>query len=202
MGCGGGFFAAELARRGANVSGIDYAAAGIKFANQRYPSLDLRVGSAYDLPSLFGAKCFDLVILLDVIEHMSDHDKLLDNIRHVLKPNGTLIISTDADDCIWEKKPWNWLLPAAGRFSADGRAARFISRVENSRPNRRIYQISHINSISNDDLRALLARKGFPVIAHRVYPMVGAPLRDFILRFMPETWRGEHQCIAAQNKSN
>ena len=41
LGCGGGFFANELTKRGARVSGVDYAVAGINFARRLYPELDL-----------------------------------------------------------------------------------------------------------------------------------------------------------------
>ncbi len=47
-------------------------------------------------------------------------------------------------------------------------------------------------------LEALLARKGFAVVDRRVYPLVGAPTRDFLLKFLPLSWRGDHQRVMAQ----
>jgi ubiquinone/menaquinone biosynthesis C-methylase UbiE len=196
LGCGGGFFANELTKRGAKVSGVDYAVAGINFARCRYPQLDLHVGSAYELPLLFEAESFDVVTLLDVIEHMSDHEKLVDNVRYVLKSGGRFVVSTDLVDGVWARKPWSWLLPAAGHFSADSRASRIIFRVESQRQRRRNYHASHINHVSADGLQKLLTSKGFITVDHRIYPMVGAPVRDFVLKFFPQTWRGDHQCIA------
>jgi 2-polyprenyl-3-methyl-5-hydroxy-6-metoxy-1,4-benzoquinol methylase len=198
LGCGGGFMAREFALRGAQVTGIDYAEAGIRFGKRRYPELDLRTGSAYELTSTFAAGTFDIVTLLDVIEHMSDHEKLLDNIRYVLKPGGRLIISTDEDDSIWTKGLWMRLFQASTRFSADGRAMRHINRVENRRANRPPYNLSHINSIGLHSLDKLLRRHEFNVIACCVYPMVGVPIRDSILKFFPMRWRGEHQCVSAE----
>ena len=197
LGCGGGFFANELTQRGAKVCGLDYAVAGINFARSRYPGLDLQIGSAYELPLLFEADSFDVVTLLDVIEHMSDHEKLVDNVRYVLKPGGRFVVSTDLVDGVWARKPWSWLLRAAGHFSADSRASRLIFRVESHRQRRRNYHGSHINHISADGLEKLLASKDFMTVDYRVYPMVGAPIRDFMLKFFPQTWRGDHQCIAA-----
>ena len=170
--------------------------AGINFARRRYTGLDLRVGTAYELPLLFETDSFDVVTLLDVIEHMSDHEKLVDNVRYVLKPGGRFVVSTDLVDGLWDRKPWSWLLPAAGRFSADSRASRLIFRVESRRQRRRNYNDSHINHISADDLEKLLTRKGFLTVDHRVHPMVGARMRDFVLKLFPQRWRGEHQCIA------
>ena len=196
LGCGGGFFTNELAKRGAKVSGVDYALAGINFARCRYPELDLHVGSAYELPLLFEPDSFDVVTLLDVIEHMSDHEKLVDNVSYVLKTGGRFVVSTDMIDGAWDRKPWNWLLPAAGHFSADSRASRLIFRVESQRQRQRNYTDSHINNLSAVDLEKLLTSKGFITVEHRVYPMVGAPIRDLVLKFFPKTWRGDHQCIA------
>ncbi|HEX5185059.1 MAG TPA: class I SAM-dependent methyltransferase [Allosphingosinicella sp.] len=197
LGCGGGFMAQAFSERGAIATGIDYAKAGIRFGNQRYPDLDLRVGSAYDLTSIFEPKTFDVVTLLDVIEHMGDHDKLLANIRYVLKDSGRLVISTDEDDGVWERFPWNRIFSASNRFSRDGRAGRQIDRIEARRANKRRYHDSHINSIGMADLKALLHDKGFKVVGERVYPMVGVPARDLVLRLLPQRWRGNHQCIVA-----
>jgi SAM-dependent methyltransferase len=198
VGCGGGFFVNELAKRGAKASGVDYAAAGVNFAHNRYPHLDVRQGSAYQLSKDYERESFDLVTLLDVIEHMLDHEKLIDNVNYILKKGGRFVVSTDVDDGVWQTKPWSWLLPALGHFSADSRAARLIFKVEGQRPNRRKYNDSHINHISVENLQALLERKGFRVISHRIYPMVGAPLREFLLGMLPPPWRGEHQCICAE----
>jgi 2-polyprenyl-3-methyl-5-hydroxy-6-metoxy-1,4-benzoquinol methylase len=82
------------------------------------------------LRSLFEAESFDVVTLLDVIEHMSDHmsdhEKLVDNVHSVLKVGGRFVVSTDVVDGVSARKPWSWLLPAAGHFSADSRASRLI----------------------------------------------------------------------------
>ena len=174
LGCGGGFFANELTKHGAKVTGLDYAVAGINFARCRYPELNVQVGSAYELPLLFETDSFDVVTLLDVIEHMSDHEKLVDNVRYVLKPGGRFVVSTDLVDGVWDRKPWSWLLPAAGRFSTDSCASRLIFRVESQRQRRRNYNDSHINHISADGLEKLLTSKGFLTVDHRVYPIVGA----------------------------
>lgn len=198
LGCGGGFFADFMAQQGADVLGMDYAEAGIRFGKDRYPELDLRVGSAYDLPDLVGEECFDVVALLDVIEHMSDHDRLMGNIRTVLKPGGKLVISTDNDDSPWLKQPYVRFYEGLHRFSEDGRAYRLIKRVEARRKAYRSYHDSHINEVGAEELRNLLARHDFSVNVHHVYPLVGVPARDVFLRLLPLPYRGDHQCIVAQ----
>ncbi len=197
LGCGGGFFTQFMYEQGAEITGVDYASAGIVFGKDRYPHLDLRVVSAYELDRHFEPSSFDAVTLIDVIEHMSDHDKLMSNIRHVLKPDGQLVISTDAEDSLWLRKPWRRLYDGAQWLSADGRAYRLIKQVEKARVQRRSYHTSHINQLTTTDLRNLVERYGFVTKTHRTYPIVGSPLRDFFLRLLPPLKQGEHQCIVA-----
>jgi SAM-dependent methyltransferase len=197
LGCGSGYFVAELSKRGAEVTGVDYAAAGIRFGRQRFPDLDLRQASAYELQRQFEPGTFDVVVLLDVIEHMFDHERLMENICYVAKPGGRVVISTDADGCVWEREPLRRIFRSMTRFSADGRAKRLIDRIEARRPRSRRYVDSHINEISGKDLQTLLGRWGFSIVEHRYYPMVGVPIRDVPLQILPRRFRGEHQCIAA-----
>jgi 2-polyprenyl-3-methyl-5-hydroxy-6-metoxy-1,4-benzoquinol methylase len=55
IGCGDGAFAAELARKGYEVSGIDGSESGIQHANATWPNLNLRKASVDDdLRAAFG----------------------------------------------------------------------------------------------------------------------------------------------------
>ena len=51
-------------------------------------------GSAYDLTKTFGSNYFDVVILIDVIEHLFDPDAAIAEIKSVLKSNGVLVVTT------------------------------------------------------------------------------------------------------------
>ncbi len=84
MGCGEGVFIKELISQGfSNVSGIDL----------NYSSELVEKGSVLATP--FPAKSFDIILLLDVIEHLAfqEQEKALEEIRRILKDNGKLIIS-------------------------------------------------------------------------------------------------------------
>jgi 2-polyprenyl-3-methyl-5-hydroxy-6-metoxy-1,4-benzoquinol methylase len=85
-----------------------------------------RLGTLTNCGRYLRPRGFDVVTLLDVIEHMSDHEKLVDNVHSVLKVGGRFVVSTDVVDGVSARKPWSWLLPAAGHFSADSRASRLI----------------------------------------------------------------------------
>lgn len=197
VGCGNGFYAGEFSKLGANVTGIDYSQHAITFAKDRHPGIDFRIMSGYSLKD-FPDNEFDIVTLFDVIEHMSDQVHVLNEIKRILKPSGFLIVSTDADESIWLRPLIQSIVRRTEYFSKEGRAYRLIKRVESRRKQYRNYHSSHINELSSTELHNLLKKSGFSIMARRVYPLVGVPIRDFFLRFLPESYRGDHQCVIAQ----
>ncbi len=96
LGCAGGFMAEALARRGANVTGIDPAkdavAAAQDHAAQEGLSISYDVGVGESLPYDDGA--FDAVVCVDVLEHVSDLDKVLSEMHRVLRPGGMALFDT------------------------------------------------------------------------------------------------------------
>jgi len=94
LGCGGGFMAEALARRGAIVDAVDPAAAAIAIAKQhaRDLGIEYRVGTGEHLP--FPDAGFDAVICVDVLEHVADLDRVLAEIHRVLKPGGQFFFDT------------------------------------------------------------------------------------------------------------
>jgi 2-polyprenyl-3-methyl-5-hydroxy-6-metoxy-1,4-benzoquinol methylase len=93
VGCGEGRFAAELARAGIEVVGIDVAAEPLRRAHLRRPELDLRQvqdGEAWPLEDA----SFDAVWAGEVIEHVTDTAGWLSEVRRVLRSGGSLLLST------------------------------------------------------------------------------------------------------------
>lgn len=84
-GCGEGVLVEEYRNRGYNIEGIDL----------NYESEYVRKGSILNLKETYGENVFDLVLLLDVFEHLSfgEQPQALAEIHGVLKPNGILIAS-------------------------------------------------------------------------------------------------------------
>jgi len=93
VGCGEGQLAAELARAGLIVVGVDVAAEPLRRARERYPDLDLRlvpVEGDWPLPDV----SFDVVWAGETIEHVADTVGWLSQVRRVLRSGGSLLLST------------------------------------------------------------------------------------------------------------
>src|SRR5262249_375494 len=66
------------------------------------------LGNATQLP--FPAESFDLVVTMEMVEHVPHWPKVIAEAARVLKPNGVLIISTPtcAGFHSWLKRVWQW----------------------------------------------------------------------------------------------
>lgn len=93
---GEGFGSAILADGAARVTGIDIDPTTVEHSSLNYaaPNLEYRVGSALALDGQFEAGSFDVVVVFELIEHVEDHARVLEGIRHVLAPGGLVVMST------------------------------------------------------------------------------------------------------------
>jgi 2-polyprenyl-3-methyl-5-hydroxy-6-metoxy-1,4-benzoquinol methylase len=95
VGCGEGHFAEALLEAGHSVTAIDIARIPLERAARRRADLDLRlVGAAGDWP--LAEASFDAVWAGEVIEHVVDTATFLSEVRRLLRPSGTLLLSTPA----------------------------------------------------------------------------------------------------------
>lgn len=90
-GCGTGWFSAEAVKRGAVVTSLDLGEKLLEQVAKKCKSKRV-VGSILNLP--FKAGSFDYVISSEVIEHTVNPKKALKEFYRVLKPKGTLVVST------------------------------------------------------------------------------------------------------------
>lgn len=105
-GCGGGLVCESMSRLGASVTGIDADGQAIEVARdhaeQAGLNIDYRKGSTEDLltasPSLSSGgeaqNRFDIVLALEIAEHVADVDVFVDNLVDLCKPGGIVILST------------------------------------------------------------------------------------------------------------
>ena len=92
IGCGGGILSESLAREGAIVTGIDPSERSVRAAREHARQSDLRIDyrilSAERLDPREFAPGFDLVLAVDVLEHVDDLDRTLAQVAAMLVPGG------------------------------------------------------------------------------------------------------------------
>ncbi|WP_267594402.1 class I SAM-dependent methyltransferase [Carbonactinospora thermoautotrophica] len=92
-GCGEGYGAALLAERhGARVLALDYDPATVDHVRRRYPRVPVLRGNVVALP--LADASVDVVVSLQVIEHLWDQPGFVRECARVLRPGGRLIVST------------------------------------------------------------------------------------------------------------
>lgn len=91
LGCGTGWFTAELARLG-DATGVDLSQAAIDEARARFPGVRYVAGDFYALS--LPVEHYDIVVCQEVIAHAQDQAGLLKLIADVLKPDGYLVLTT------------------------------------------------------------------------------------------------------------
>jgi 2-polyprenyl-6-hydroxyphenyl methylase / 3-demethylubiquinone-9 3-methyltransferase len=96
IGCGGGLIAEPMARLGAAVTGIDAAPRNIAIAGHHAAesglTIDYRAMTAEDLADT--GKQFDIVLSLEIVEHVANLDAFLGACCALVKPGGTMIVAT------------------------------------------------------------------------------------------------------------
>lgn len=96
IGCSFGVLSFELARRGYRVTGVDVNAVSIELANKINGILKLnnvRFSVMDFIDNRFPAGEFDIVVTVEVLEHIKDDRRAIDEVYRVLKDDGVLIVS-------------------------------------------------------------------------------------------------------------
>ncbi len=137
VGCGDGYLMNLVAKSGAHATGLDSDRTGLNLAKRMLEEpLNRRVLRADARRIPFGADAFDRVLMVDVIEHLSDPASCLNAIAGVLARDGQLLITTptwrpgrmwDAVNHVREYRPEE-LASLLGGFFLDVRLTFFISR--------------------------------------------------------------------------
>jgi 2-polyprenyl-6-hydroxyphenyl methylase/3-demethylubiquinone-9 3-methyltransferase len=95
-GCGGGLISEPMARLGARVTGLDAGERNIEVArlHAERSSLDIdyRCSTAEALAET--QESFDIVLALEIIEHVADTSLFMNSLGRLLKPDGLLVLST------------------------------------------------------------------------------------------------------------
>jgi len=96
IGCGGGILSEPLARLGADMVGVDPAEDNIEaaraHAEEQELTIDYRAGTAEELAA--AGERFDVVLAMEVVEHVVDVAAFISTCAAMVKPNGLMIAAT------------------------------------------------------------------------------------------------------------
>ena len=147
VGCGKGFLAEELVKNENHVTGIDILPkAAVLPSLEQYYQADLHNSIAGIVDQLPG-ECFDRVLLLDVLEHITTCDRLLRECRPALKSSGILIVSVPNIANIWIR-----LTILLGKFDYTERG---------------ILDRTHVRFFTRKTARAFLQQNGYTILEER-----------------------------------
>ncbi|MBW8683963.1 methyltransferase domain-containing protein [Chitinophaga rhizophila] len=129
LGCGTGELTAQIAEKGAKVTGIDSAASMIESAQQHFPGVDFRVA---DATAFSLEEKFDAVFSNATLHWVRQQEKALDRIYNHLKPGGRFVLEMggkgNVDDITgalekamqnrgYQYKPF-WYFPSVGEYTS------------------------------------------------------------------------------------
>jgi 2-polyprenyl-3-methyl-5-hydroxy-6-metoxy-1,4-benzoquinol methylase len=162
IGCGVGFFAAWLRQDGNRVTGVDALPhAATHEALEEYFPADLNASGGV-LPAEVKRGRFDVVLLLDVLEHLTDPARLLGEARRSLREHGRAVIS----------------LPNVANITV--RLALLFGRFNYAE--RGIMDATHLRFYTRKTARRLLEENGYEILETRPTVM---PL-ELVLGLQPE----------------
>ena len=96
IGCGGGLLCEPMARLGATVVGVDAAERNIPVAQAHAVQSGLDIDYRFNTAEALAAdgEQFDVVLNMEVVEHVADPLAYLTACQQLLKPNGLMVCST------------------------------------------------------------------------------------------------------------
>ena len=95
IGCGGGLLSEPMQRLGASVTGIDASAKNIKIAKLHAKKNKLKINYLCSSPEKLKInKKFDVILNMEIVEHVEDVQFFLKSCSNLLKKNGLMFVAT------------------------------------------------------------------------------------------------------------
>ncbi len=141
IGCASGWFLSRIARTypDAKCYGVDIHKAAIVYGQKKYPKLKLVRSDAHNIP--FKDNMFDLIVCTEVLEHVEDPQKVLYEMKRLLKKDGKAIIELDSGSLLFSVV---WFLWRLGQGN--------------------VWNHSHLHSFTVEKLGRLIKKTGFKIL--------------------------------------
>lgn len=110
VGCATGFFMNIAKKRGFEVYGVEYSDFAAEKGRQN--GLDIKTGALEG--SGYPDSYFDVITMLDVLEHVTSPKDVLKEANRILKKGGMLVVNTPDCESLWSKTlkgNWHLILP-------------------------------------------------------------------------------------------
>lgn len=172
VGCSSGYLTRHYRGKAEQVFGFEINLSALQGARSRHPAIPYVCGDVERLP--FADDAFDTVVMLEVIEHTGSDLAAIAEIRRVLKPGGTLILSTPHAGLFAFLDPYNLRKGAQRRFprvyDRAARLARFESgQFTDNLERHRHYRLEELSALFGRDLTIRAVHRGglllYPVAA-------------------------------------
>jgi ubiquinone/menaquinone biosynthesis C-methylase UbiE len=107
LGCGSGVFAAEVARRGMAVVGVDLSTRLLERGRRQAPAVGFAAGDAERLP--FPDETFAGVLLSGLVHHLPDPSAMAREVHRVLRPGGRFMAfdPNRRNPAMWAYRDWS-----------------------------------------------------------------------------------------------
>jgi 2-polyprenyl-6-hydroxyphenyl methylase/3-demethylubiquinone-9 3-methyltransferase len=95
IGCGGGLLSEPMTRLGANITGIDASSKNINIAKHHAKKNKLKINYICSSPEkLKIKKKFDVILNMEIVEHVDDINFFINSSSKLLKKNGLMFVAT------------------------------------------------------------------------------------------------------------
>lgn len=179
IGCAQGNYTISLAQQGYKAIGVDVRPNFLKYAGLKLEDIEKKnvhfcVGDAKNLP--FCSELFDCALLLEIIEHISEPEKVLLEVKRVLKEDGFLVFSTVNRNRI-KAKSMSLDSFRQKRSREDVRAT-----SDTARGDEHLFELTEKESID------LLSSYGFSILNSSIEVFEGMYFAMPVLKFLPYTY--------------
>lgn len=175
IGCSTGYLTGRFLGKVERVFGFDINWQALRHAKQRHPNVPIVCGSVEHLPFADGS--FDVIVMLEVIEHTESDVSAVSEVRRVLKVGGTLILSTPNAGLFAFLDPFNLRRAIQRRFpiayGVVGRLVRFESgQFTDNLEWHRHYRLEELTSLLGRDFTIHSVYRGGLCL----YPLMAATI--------------------------